>query len=93
MGSGECEVLQSLGTYSTIRRKTEQIEKVSRTIGEEIYLEEFSFVLHRSLENSTRKMDELSFELKQVDAKVEKYRTTFEKFVISSTFEPVDFIF
>ncbi|CAF0769940.1 unnamed protein product [Adineta steineri] len=35
--------------------------------------------LTKSLESSTRKMDELSFELKQVDSKVEKYRTTFEK--------------
>lgn len=33
----------------------------------------------RSLENSTRKMDELSHELRQVDDKVERYRTTFEK--------------
>ena len=38
-------------------------------------------------------MDELSFELKQVDAKVEKYRTTFEKFVVSSISESVNFIF
>ncbi len=40
-----------------------------------------SILIYRSLENSTRKMDELSHELKQVDNKVEKYRTTFEKFV------------
>jgi dynein heavy chain 2 len=37
------------------------------------------FLFFRSLESSTRKMDELSHELKQVDDKVEKYRTTFEK--------------
>ena len=47
------------------------------------YIKIFDY-LYRSLENSTRKMDELSFELKQVDAKVEKYRTTFEKFVMIS---------
>jgi dynein heavy chain 2, cytosolic len=40
-----------------------------------------SFVVLRSLENSTRKMDELSDELRQVDDKVERYRTTFEKSV------------
>lgn len=37
---------------------------------------EFHF---RGLESSTRKMDELSRELKIVDDKVEKFRTTFEK--------------
>ncbi|CAF4638011.1 unnamed protein product [Rotaria sp. Silwood1] len=42
-------------------------------------LEEKQNKLKKSLENSTRKMEELSHELKQVDDKVEKYRTTFEK--------------
>ncbi|CAF2056597.1 unnamed protein product [Rotaria magnacalcarata] len=42
-------------------------------------LEEKQNKLKKSLESSTRKMDELSHELKQVDDKVEKYRTTFEK--------------
>ncbi len=40
------------------------------------HLIEFCF---RSLESITRKMDELSHELKIVDDKVEKYRSTFEK--------------
>ncbi len=33
----------------------------------------------RSLESSTKKMDELSHDLKLVDDKVDKYRATFEK--------------
>ncbi|CAF1020652.1 unnamed protein product, partial [Adineta ricciae] len=53
--------------------------KYSRVLERIRPLEEKQNKLKKSLENSTRKMDELSFELKQVDAKVEKYRTTFEK--------------
>ncbi|CAF0783257.1 unnamed protein product [Rotaria sordida] len=53
--------------------------KYSRVLERIRPLEEKQNKLKKSLENSTRKMEELSHELKQVDDKVEKYRTTFEK--------------
>ncbi|UJR10563.1 hypothetical protein I4U23_014763 [Adineta vaga] len=53
--------------------------KYSRVLEKIRPLEEKQNKLKKSLESSTRKMDELSQDLKVVDDKVEKFRQTFEK--------------
>ncbi|CAM4781010.1 unnamed protein product [Rotaria magnacalcarata] len=53
--------------------------KYSRVLEKISPLEEKQNKLRKNLESSTRKMDELSHELRIVDDKVDKYRATFEK--------------
>lgn len=53
--------------------------KYSRVLEKIRPLEEKQNKLKRNLENSNKKLNELSQELKVVDDKVEKFRLTFEK--------------